>query len=129
MIPNSAAPQGRAPDERLGRAQRLISPLLFDEAYEQNQKQIGRYMVLFLRSGAGAALRLGVVTGRKVGAAHHRTRARRRLREVFRRNRAALSGSFDVVLVARNGATRAGWDELVKEFQTLAKRAGLLSNA
>lgn len=128
MPPDPSAVQGQAPDQRLGRRKRLVSPKLFDEAYQQNRKYAGRHMVLFLREGADAALRLGVVTGRKVGAAHMRVRARRRLREIFRRQRAQLCGQFDVVIVARNGADRAAWDALLKDFLSLAKRAGLLAD-
>jgi ribonuclease P protein component len=129
MPPDPSAVEGQAPDQRLGRRQRLVSPKLFDEAYEQNRKYVGRHMVLFLREGADAALRLGVVTGRKVGAAHMRVRARRRLREIFRRHRARFSGQFDVVIVARNGADSAAPDVLLKDFLLLAKRAGLLTDA
>ena len=113
------------PDQRLGRRKRLISSLLFDEAYEQNRKFVGRFMLMFLRDGAGASLRLGVVTGRKIGDAHVRTRARRRLREVFRKHRAQLRGKCDMVLIARRGVDGAPWDDVVKDFLTLAKRAGI----
>lgn len=116
------------PDQRLQRRQRLISPLLFDDAYAQNRKFVGRFLVMFLRSGDGAALRLGVVTGRKIGDAAARTRSRRMLREVFRRHRSQLKGGFDVVMLARAGLARAKWPEIVKDFQTQAQRAGLLAN-
>ena len=59
-------------------------------------------MILFLRAGEGSAFRLGVVTGRKIGDAHFRTKARRRLREVFRRNRSKLTGDYDVLLEPAN---------------------------
>lgn len=113
------------PDQGLGRHQRLTRSALFKEAYDQGQKWVGRYLILFLRSGEGASLRLGVVTGRKVGAAVSRSRARRRLREAFRRNRAELEGPFDVVLVARQAILRAKWADLVDELMTLARRAGI----
>ena len=83
-------------------------------------------MVLWLRSGEGAALRLGVVTSRKVGHAVIRTRSRRRLREVYRRNRHQLSGAYDVVLVARASLDGADWEDVVKDFTNLAARAGLV---
>ncbi len=124
----SAAPVPKPPDQRLGRRRRLVASRLFDQAYEQRRKFVGRFMLLFLRSGEGASLRLGVVTGRKVGAAHVRTKSRRRLREVFRRNRERLRGRYDVVLIARAGVDRAPWGEVVKDFLALAGRAGILSD-
>lgn len=113
--------------EGLGRRQRLIQSRLFDEAYEQNRKFVGRHMVMFLRAGEGAALRLGIVTGRKIGCAARRTRARRLLREAYRRNRALFAGEFDVVLLARGGTPQARFQDVAEDLKALAKRAGLLS--
>ncbi|HEY8240075.1 MAG TPA: ribonuclease P protein component [Kiritimatiellia bacterium] len=115
-------------DQGLARHQRLRQSRLFDETYAQGNKRVGRFMVLWLRAGEGAALRLGVVAGRKVGDAVARARARRRLREVYRRNRSQLAGEFDVILIARAPVTRAPWDEIVGEFLGLARRAGIVKN-
>ncbi|HOW96528.1 MAG TPA: ribonuclease P protein component [Kiritimatiellia bacterium] len=123
-----AAGSRRAPDAVLGRERRLIRSALFREAYDQGRRQFGRCMVLWLRSGEGAALRLGVVTGRKVGGAVQRNRARRRLREAFRRNRHRFAGTWDVVLVARRAALDASWDDLSAELLSLARKAGLMGS-
>jgi ribonuclease P protein component len=114
------------PDQGLARHQRLIQSRLFDETYAQGNKRVGRFMVLWVRAGEGAALRLGVVAGRKVGDAVARARARRRLREVYRRHRNELAGECDVILVARAPVTRGPWEEVVGEFLGLARRAGLM---
>ncbi len=111
--------------QRLGRAQRLVRTSLFRETYAQGRRWIGRFMVLWLREGEGAALRLGVVSGKKVGPAVQRNKARRRLREAYRRNRDRFSGPFDVILIARKGASIAPWDDLVTELLDLAQQAGL----
>ena len=84
-------------------------------------------MVLWTRSGVGAQLRLGVVASRKVGNAVERARAKRLLREVYRRNRFALSGNVDVVLVARHAILRAEWNSLTEEFLRLAANARLIT--
>jgi ribonuclease P protein component len=116
---------GGRPDQGLARHQRLTRSSSFREAYDQGQKQVGRCMVLYLRRGEGAALRLGVVTGRKVGPAVARSRARRLLREVYRRHRHLLQGEVDVVLVARAALLKAAWPEIVAEWKSLARRAGI----
>lgn len=82
-------------------------------------------MLLWLRSGPDAALRVGVVASRKVGPSVQRARARRRLREVFRRHRPELRGAVDLVLVARASLVLAPWAELVAEFLWLMDKAGL----
>lgn len=112
--------------QRLGRDQRIRSPVLFQDAYGQQRKSVGRFLVLFLRTGEGASLRLGVVTSRKVGAAVIRVRARRRLREAWRRNRHRFGGPYDVVIVARAGCDRAPWAELEGDLLKAAARAGLM---
>lgn len=84
-------------------------------------------MVMWVRSGDDASLRLGVISSRKVGGAVQRVRARRRLREVFRRHRYQLRGSYDVVLVARAPVVRAPAAEIEKDFIALCKQSGLWS--
>ena len=124
MVPSSAVRKGRA-GEGLSGAQRLQASTLFAEAYAQDHCQRGRYMLLWLRHGEGAALRVGVVTSRKVGNAVYRAKARRRLREVFRRHRAELCGVVDLVFVARASLVNAPWDEVVNDFLRLMDKAGL----
>ena len=114
------------PDQRLRRNQRLTRSRHFRETYDQGRRQVGRFMVLWLREGEDASLRLGVVASRKVGNAVCRARARRLLREVFRRHRHLLRGSSDVVLVARYGLLRASWQDIVDEWFRLVRSAGLL---
>lgn len=114
------------PDQRLGRSRRLTRSSDFRATYEQGRRWIGRTMVLWLRSGEGAALRLGVVTSRKVGNAVARSRARRLLREAYRRNRYRFAGAYDVVLIARRSILEAKWTEIVDELMELAGKAGLI---
>ena len=113
------------PDRRLRRTQRLRATPAFEETYRQGRSQVGRYMVLWLRSGEGAALRLGVVASRVIGKAFQRNRAKRRLREAWRINRHYLHGEYDVVLVARRHVLTAQWPAIVDELAWLTRKAGL----
>lgn len=86
-------------------------------------------MVLWLRSGEGAALRLGVVTSKKVHLrANKRNLARRRLREAYRNLRPYFSGDFDIILVGRRSILGAEWREVVREMLKLAQKAGLITD-
>ena len=114
------------PPRGLRRDQRVRSCREFEEAYGQGSSWRGRLMVLWLRSGPGAALRLGVVASRKVGGSVQRARAKRRLREVYRLNRHQLAGDCDVILVARYSLPEAPWPAVVEDLLTLARRAGIL---
>lgn len=111
----------------LRQSQRLRSTALFQETYGQGKSWRGRLMVLFLRQGEGASLRIGVVASRAtVGIAVDRNRARRRLREAFRRQRFQFSPQFDVVLIARRALLAAPWDAVVSELLYLARKSGLM---
>lgn len=112
----------------LSKKQRLIQASLFGEAFAQKKTFVGRFMVIWLRTGPNAALRLGVVTSKKVSnRAVDRNLARRRIREIFRQHRAELSGPFDLVIIARRNLLSAPYADVESEFLRLAKKAGLIS--
>jgi len=126
--PLDSSPPSSGLDRCLPKNRRLIHSRLFAETFSQNRKWVGRYLVLWLRSGADASLRLGVVTSRKVHLrANKRNRARRRLREAYRRLRPYLSGDYDVILIGRRAILEAGWDDLLRELLKLAVKAGLVT--
>ncbi|NUP10537.1 MAG: ribonuclease P protein component [Polyangiaceae bacterium] len=52
------------------------------------------------RADAEACSRIGIIASRKVGNAVERNRAKRLLRELFRKNKAAFPPGFDLVFVA-----------------------------
>lgn len=80
----------------------------------------------WLRQSPGAPARLGVVTGRKLGSAVVRSRARRLLREAFRRHQRELAQPLDLVLVARSGITHMRFGDVERELMGILRRAGLL---
>lgn len=112
--------------QTLSRAQRLTASASFRAAYERGLCRRGVLMNLWLREGEGAALRLGVVASRRVGGAVQRARAKRLLREVYRRNRHRFAGPWDVILSARSDILRAKWPAIERELLRLAGRAGIL---
>jgi ribonuclease P protein component len=115
-------------DRCLSKSQRLTRSALFAETFSQKKKWVGRFMVLWLRSGEGANLRLGVVTSKKVHLrANKRNYARRRLREAFRNLRPYFSGEFDILLVGRRAILSADWKDILREMLSLARKAGIIS--
>lgn len=116
-------------DRCLSKKHRLTRSSLFSETFSQNRKWVGRYMVLWLRTGEGASLRIGVVTSKKVHLrANKRNFARRRLREAYRNLRPYFSGEFDIILIGRRAILSAEWNDVLRELLKLAKKAKLISD-
>lgn len=115
-------------DRCLSKNHRLTRSSLFSETFSQNRKRVGRFVVMWLRSGDDASLRLGVVTSKKLHLrANKRNFARRRLREAYRNLRPWFSGDFDVILVGRRSIISADWKDLIKEMLKLAFKSGLIT--
>jgi ribonuclease P protein component len=115
------------PDMGLSRHQRLQEPRTFREAFDHGSHYAGRFMVLWLRKGEDARLRLGVVAAkRSFREAVERSRAKRLLRESYRLNRFRFSGKQDVVLVARRAILTASRQDVERDLMALAEKAGLI---
>jgi len=88
----------------------------------------GSLIVNWLARSPGERSRLGVVTARTVGSAVARSRARRVLREVFRRHQHELA-PLDVVLVARPSIAGLGRDEVERDFLAVARNHALIRSS
>jgi ribonuclease P protein component len=64
---------------------------------------------------------LGITVSRKVGTAVQRNRVKRRIREWFRHNRAALPGEVVLVVIARRGAAELSRAETERELGSLLR--------
>ena len=78
-------------------------------------------LALALKNSRGET-RLGITISSKVGNAVVRNRIRRRLREIFRRQRERLPRGIDVVLIATPRANNADFSELSGAYCHLADK-------
>lgn len=68
--------------------------------------------------------RVGLTVSRKVGNASRRNRWKRRLREIFRRNKADVPRSFDYVVIVKKSADQdPEFDVLQTELLSLMREA------
>ena len=67
----------------------------------------------------GPAQRLGITVTKKMGNAVVRNRVKRVLREVFRRNRALFPLGTDIVFIAKQGAGKLGYTDVLSEVSAL----------
>ena len=83
-------------------------------------------LVLYARPNRLGQNRVGITTGKKLGHAVVRNRARRRLREVYRLNEHRFKPGYDIVVVARTRCVTADFQNLTKAYLSLAQKAGIL---
>jgi ribonuclease P protein component len=114
-------------DERFPFRERLRRKGDFERVYEQGGVFQGRRVVLFCLTAGVEGRKAGFVASRKVGGAVVRNRARRRIRDAYRKLRAGLPVSAHMVFVARAGVTDVEWGELLAEIEDLLRKAGLLA--
>ncbi|HSB64805.1 MAG TPA: ribonuclease P protein component [Thermoanaerobaculia bacterium] len=116
----SLSPKGEA----FPRSSRVRARRDFRAAYENGVKHHGRLVAVFAKPRAEGGLRLGLTATRKAGGAVVRNRARRRVREIFRRW-AATAAHVDVDLVVNisERATRSPFAALSSEVTALFSRA------
>ena len=117
---------GSGADRRFPRSCRLTTRRQFLTVYAEGRRVASKSFTLFgMRNSAGTC-RLGITVTRKVGGAVRRIRIKRRLREVFRRNRAQLAPDIDLVVNAHAAIdvsdAQAIESEFLRTFGRLARR-------
>lgn len=76
----------------------------------------GSFVLFVLRNGVGRP-RLGITVTRRIGGAVQRNRAKRLLREIFRRHKSELT-DVDIVVNGRSGLPKAVFTRLEAELMT-----------
>jgi len=87
----------------------------FQRVYEHGVRANGRYLTVFLLARGHPEGRLGIAATRKLGGAVERNRAKRLIREVFRRNK--IAPGFDVVVVPKREVLDASLTTIEAEYR------------
>jgi ribonuclease P protein component len=69
--------------------------------------------------------RFGFTTGKSLGSAVRRNRAKRLLREAIRGQMDAIEPGWDIVIIARPKIFESSWNEIRNAIKNLIQRAGL----
>jgi ribonuclease P protein component len=114
---------GPAARETFSRGDRLRKRREFEACYASGVRLSGRLLQVFVRSSSDSS-RIGISVPRRAGGAAVRNRLRRRVREIFRRNR-DLFGEMraDLVVHVRPPAAEASFEELLREYRETVRRA------
>ena len=108
-------PQRFRPNERIRRR------VEYQQIYDRGVRIHGRYLTMFTLSNNLPIGRLGIAASRKLGGAIDRNRAKRLIREVFRRNK--LAPGFDIVVIPKRELLDASLNTLETEFRNTLERS------
>lgn len=112
---------------RFPKTARLTRASEFQRLKREGVSFHGKFMVLsVLQNCSTDESRIGIITSRRVGDAVTRNRVRRRLREIVRADRPCWIQGCWMVIVARQRAANAAFEELRQEWRNLATRGAVL---
>ena len=116
----------RVARQTLPKQSRLSARAEFQKIYALGQRYDGRLMAAFLRKNDLPGHRLGVTASTKaIGKSVDRNRARRLLREVFRRSRSeldALGQQYDWVINAKRFLLSSNEELRFREFRRIIEQ-------
>ena len=92
----------------------------FQEIYSRGVRVHSRFSTVFLLPNDGGIGRLGIAATRKFGGAVARNRAKRLIREVFRRNK--IAPGFDIVIIPKREYLDASLSILEADYRNLIER-------
>jgi ribonuclease P protein component len=101
-------------------AQRIRKRAEFERVYERGAKAHSRFATVFVLSNDQEVGRLGIAATKKLGGAVQRNRAKRLIREVFRRNN--IAPGYDVVVIPKRELLGASLTVLEADYRNLLER-------
>lgn len=106
--------------QQFGPSLRLRQRSEFTAVQNGGLRVAGRFITVLGRPNGLESDRLGIVASRRVGAAVARNRAKRRVRELFRRSRPSprAGRQFDIVVIVRSELPDAPFEAVAADFQT-----------
>jgi ribonuclease P protein component len=107
--------------ESLRPTERIRRRADFQRIYEHGTRVHGRLATLFLLANGLTTARLGIAATKKLGGAVRRNRAKRLIRDVFRRNK--VVAGFDLVVVPKRELLDATLTAIEADYQRTLDRS------
>ena len=100
----------------------------FKFLFRKGETCVNYAFVCYFRENKRRRNRCGIVTGKKIGNAVTRNRARRVIREAFRQVNLPLKGNYDVVFVARTKTVHKKSTDIYNVMLPMLIEAGVVKN-
>jgi ribonuclease P protein component len=110
--------------EKFPRTDRILKRDVFRRVYEEGSKIQFKYFTAFVLAKPAGTARIGITATRKFGNSVERNRARRLVREAFRKNKWLVPHGVDIVINVKRSLVEAGYRDFEGEFITFLQRAG-----
>jgi ribonuclease P protein component len=98
---------------------RILTRRQYQRFNHNNQKHIGKWIVIESRPNRYSHTRLGITASKKYGKAVQRNRFKRLVREAFRLCRIRLSTGLDLNVMPRQAALKASTSDIMLELISL----------
>ena len=115
-------------DYSFGKDKRITTKTNFKNTFSENNKFIGRFVVIWVQKQSEGKIKLGVISSKKMhNKANKRNFAKRRIREIFRRLSPYLKNDYNVIIVIRKSLLTSSWRDVKKELIDLLYKANVIT--
>lgn len=98
----------------------------FRRAYSKGKSVVSPCLVCYCTKRKKGGILVGITTGKKVGNAVLRNRARRLIRESARLLKSEMSGNWEIVFVARSRTPHLKMQSVMSDMRRLLTEAGVI---
>jgi len=98
----------------------------FRRLYYRGKSEASPCLVTYVMKSRRRETRIGITSGKKIGGAVQRNRARRVIRAAFSEVEGRIIGSFDIVFVARTKTTEVKMQKVLSEMEKQLKSLGVI---
>lgn len=98
----------------------------FRRLYYRGKSKASGSIVTYAMKNRFGETRVGITTGKKIGGAVQRNRARRVIRAAFSEYEGRLNGNYDFVFVARTRTTEVKMQTVRAEMEEQLRQLGVL---
>jgi ribonuclease P protein component len=115
-------------DYSFGKDKRITTKTNFKNTFSENNKFLGRFVVIWVQKQSEGKTKLGVISSKKMhNKANKRNFAKRRIREIFRRLSPFLNDNYNVIIVIRKSLLTSSWRDVKKELIDLLYKANVIT--
>ena len=99
----------------------------FRRLYYRGKSDAASCLVTYAMKNRLGETRVGITSGKKIGNAVKRNRARRLIRAAFSQYEGRLNGSYDIVFVARTRTAEVKMQEVQRQMEEQLVKLGVLN--